>query len=81
MVYTFLALQISGACIFTLILLSAWIFRDGAKRHPAWFSFGVSWIVFPISYSFLFLAGQQWISPAKALCIAQAGLIYAVPFL
>ena len=77
------AMQISDACIFTLVLLSACAFRGGAKRHPIWFSFGVSWIVSPISYSLLFLAGRQCISPAKALCIAQAGLIliYAVPFL
>ena len=38
MVHTFPALQISGACIFTLILVSAWIFRSGAKRHSIWFS-------------------------------------------
>lgn len=80
MVYAFLALQISGACAFAFIILSACIFR-GVKRHPMWFSFGISWIVFAISYSLMFLAGQQWVKPMKALCIAQAGMIYAVPFL
>jgi hypothetical protein len=33
-VYMFLALQISGARVVTFIVLSACIFRGGAKRHP-----------------------------------------------
>ena len=47
------------SCAFTFIALSVSIFRAGAKRHPIWISFDVSWIVFPISNSFLFLAGHQ----------------------
>jgi len=81
LINTFLALQISGATAFALIVLSACIFR-GAKRHPIWFSFCISWIAFGISYVFLLIAGQQYKQPpARIPCTIQAALVYAAPFL
>ncbi|KAF9561180.1 hypothetical protein CPC08DRAFT_707612 [Agrocybe pediades] len=78
----FLVLQITGAVAFAIIVLSACIFRQNAKRHPIWFSFCVSWILFGISYSFLLFAGQQFkLSPKRIPCTIQAGLVYAAPYL
>ncbi|KAF8957396.1 hypothetical protein BDZ97DRAFT_1670064 [Flammula alnicola] len=77
---TFLALQLTGAVLFALIVLSACIFRS-AKRHPIFFSFCISWIVFGLAYSLLLFAGQQYKRPDRILCTIQAALIYAVPFL
>ncbi|KDR72763.1 hypothetical protein GALMADRAFT_229024 [Galerina marginata CBS 339.88] len=76
----FLGLQISGAIAFVLVVLSACIFR-GAKRHPIWFSFCISWIAFGVSYAFLLFAGQQYKRPTHIPCTIQAALIYAAPYL
>jgi hypothetical protein len=77
----FLALQVIGAVCFVIIVLSACIFPSG-KRHLIWFSFSISWIVFGVSYSLLLFAGQQFKrTPARVPCTAQAGLVYAAPFL
>ncbi|KAF8198472.1 hypothetical protein BJ912DRAFT_26969 [Pholiota molesta] len=76
----FLALQLSGAALFSLIVLSACLAR-GTKRHPIFYSFCISWIVFGISYSLLLFAGQQFKRPGRIICTIQAALIYASPFL
>ncbi|KAH9477545.1 hypothetical protein JR316_0009767 [Psilocybe cubensis] len=82
-VTAFLVLQLSGAGIFALVVFSALIFRTAAKRHPIWFSFCISWIVFGVSYALLLVAGQQFRRPApeRALCTVQAASVYAAPFL
>ncbi|KAF9041589.1 hypothetical protein BJ165DRAFT_1613093 [Panaeolus papilionaceus] len=57
-------------------------FHPRVKRQLIWFSFAFSWIVFGISYSLLFLGGQQYVDiPDKGLCSAQTGFIYAAPYL
>ncbi|KAF8157154.1 hypothetical protein B0H34DRAFT_489351 [Crassisporium funariophilum] len=82
LVDTFVTLQIAGAVGFALIVLSASI-SSNAKRHPVWFSFCISWIVFGLSYSLLVFSGQQYDSPAggSKVCITQAALVYATPIL
>lgn len=81
LINAFLGLQISGAVAFAVIALSACIFR-GAKRHPIWFSFCISWIAFGISYTFLLFAGQQHRRPPGQIpCTLQSALVYAAPFL
>jgi hypothetical protein len=79
-IITFIALQLLGALLFSLILLSAWLSR-GAQRHRIFFSFCFAWTVYAISYSLLILAGQHFRKPDRILCTIQASLIYAVPFL
>ncbi|KAF5324360.1 hypothetical protein D9619_011339 [Psilocybe cf. subviscida] len=80
-IVTFIVLQLIGAFLFFLILLSAWLSR-GARRHRIFFSFCCAWIVYAISYSLLTLAGEQFRpEPNRILCVIQASLIYAVPFL
>ncbi|KAF9479873.1 hypothetical protein BDN70DRAFT_661831 [Pholiota conissans] len=76
----FLALQLSGAGLFSLIVLSAWLTK-GTKRHPIFYSFCLSWIVFGVSYALLLFSGQQFKHPGRVVCTIQASLIYASPFL
>ncbi|KAF9041582.1 hypothetical protein BJ165DRAFT_297670 [Panaeolus papilionaceus] len=80
-VHAFLGLQISGALIFTILTPIAF-FHFTVKRHPVWFSFAASWIVYGVSYSFLLFAGQQYKAvPERKLCMVQTGLVYATPYL
>lgn len=76
----FLALHLTGAVLFLLIILST-VLLPGGKRHPIFFSFCLSWIVFGLSYSFLLLCGQQFKRPTRIVCTIQAALIYSSPLL
>ncbi|KAH6880228.1 hypothetical protein BKA70DRAFT_1447512 [Coprinopsis sp. MPI-PUGE-AT-0042] len=61
------------------MVFSAILFASTVKRHPIWFNFCLSFIVFSLSYSLLaFAPGQQG---RDGVCIAQAAMVYAVPFL
>ncbi|KAF9445361.1 hypothetical protein P691DRAFT_735097 [Macrolepiota fuliginosa MF-IS2] len=80
LVNIFIALQITGTLGFFLILLTAFL-SPQVFRHPTWFSFCLSWIVWGVSFSLLFFAGQQTHVTSQSLCIAQSALVYAVPVL
>ncbi|KAH6901242.1 hypothetical protein BKA70DRAFT_691382 [Coprinopsis sp. MPI-PUGE-AT-0042] len=84
LVRVFLALQLTGCFIFVVMFASALVFASTVKRHPIWFSFCLSFIIFSFSYSLLvFTGGQQDASELamQGVCRAQAALIYAAPFL
>ena len=76
----FFTLQLIGAALFVLIIISASRFCN-TKRHPIFFSFCISWIVFSISYALLLLSGQPFHTPEPTLCTIQAALCYAAPIL
>ncbi|RDB27558.1 hypothetical protein Hypma_003850 [Hypsizygus marmoreus] len=82
LVQAFVALQIIGGSAFVLVVLSAFVAqRRGGSRHPTFFSFCFSWIIFCISYALLSFAGQQVAVPGPdhGLCVVQAALVYAAP--
>ncbi|TEB31055.1 hypothetical protein FA13DRAFT_1764259 [Coprinellus micaceus] len=81
LVRAFLALHLMSIFLFALTMFSAILFRS-VKRCPMWYSFCASWLMFSASFSLLAFAGQQFsLTQSKNLCIAQAGLVYAAPFL
>jgi hypothetical protein len=65
------------------MVFSAILFASTVKRHPIWFNFCLSFIVFSLSYSLLAFAGQQGQEDVTkgGVCIAQAAMVYAAPFL
>ncbi len=76
----FIALHLFGASGFILIMILIELLERENARHPAWWSFCMSWVVFGVSYSVLSLAGMQFSpQPNQTLCTIQAGLIYAAP--
>ncbi|KAF9254036.1 hypothetical protein L218DRAFT_968491 [Marasmius fiardii PR-910] len=78
LVNLFLALQFVG--LFGSILILTCAFISSVKRFGSWYSFMTSWIISSLSYTLLFLGGQQHApKPALGLCMAQASLIYAAP--
>lgn len=82
LIHTFIALQLSGPSIFLLILATALLCKTRINRHPVWYNFCVSWVVFGVSFSLLTLCGEQFkFEPRKRVCFVQAGLVYAAPFL
>lgn len=80
LVKTFIALQITGTLAFLIIFMTA-LFSSQIVRHPAWFSFCFSWILWGISFSLLFFSGQQTQVTSQPLCIVQSALVYTVPLL
>lgn len=81
MITAFVALQLTGAVGLLLIIATATIGR-GVVRYSTWYSFCVSWIISCLSYSLLFLAGQQSARPPPfGLCVTQSALIYFAPVL
>ncbi|KAF9004749.1 hypothetical protein BDQ17DRAFT_410389 [Cyathus striatus] len=80
-IYAFLTLQLLGGFGMLIILLTA-IINSKVKRRSTWYSFCLSWIISPISYGILLLAGQQFnCNPEHILCLTQTALIYAAPAL
>lgn len=78
-VFAFVALNLAGGVGLVLVLITAALSRK-VKRTPTWYSFCFSWIFYAVSYSLLFLAGEQTNpTPPYSLCSTQAALIYALP--
>lgn len=78
-VRAFVALNLAGGIGLVLVLITAALSRT-AKRTPTWYSFCFSWVFYAVSYSLLFLAGEQTNpTPINSLCSTQAALIYALP--
>lgn len=79
-VEAFIALQILGGALFVLVALSAFLAQlRGGSRHPTFFSFCFAWVVFCVSYSLLYFAGQQGTRPEHGLCVVHSALVYAAP--
>jgi len=79
-VEAFIALQILGGTLFVLVALSAFLAQlRGGSRHPTFFSFCFAWVVFCVSYSLLYFAGQQGTRPEHGLCVVHSALVYAAP--
>ncbi|KAJ7477265.1 hypothetical protein B0H11DRAFT_2030482 [Mycena galericulata] len=79
LVDAFLGLQI-GAGLGLSILVWTALGSNRVKRNPTWYSFCAAWIVSCISYTFIFLVGQQE-SPNFGVCVTQAAGIYSAPSL
>lgn len=78
-VLAFVALNLAGGVGLVLVLITAALSRK-VKRNPTWYSFCFSWVFYAVSYSLLFLAGEQTNpTPPYSLCSTQAALIYALP--
>ncbi|KAF8957395.1 hypothetical protein BDZ97DRAFT_1846574 [Flammula alnicola] len=78
-VHAFIALNLIGGIGMVLVLITATVSRK-VKRLATWYSFCASWVLSSISYSMLFLAGQQTTrTPIYSLCYVQAALIYSMP--
>ncbi|KAJ7499476.1 hypothetical protein FB451DRAFT_39763 [Mycena latifolia] len=79
LVNAFLGLQLAGGLGFSLIVLTALGSRN-VKRNSTWYTFCLAWILSSISYTIIFLVGQQD-SPQFGLCATQAAAIYSAPAL
>ncbi|KAG7087540.1 hypothetical protein E1B28_013497 [Marasmius oreades] len=79
-VWTFNALQIL-AFVLNILVVSTAVLSGRVRRAPIWFIFMGSWILWTIAYGLLFLSGRQFDDkpPPYALCLLQAGLVYAFP--
>ncbi|KAF9264615.1 hypothetical protein L218DRAFT_958334 [Marasmius fiardii PR-910] len=79
-VWTFNFLQIL-ALVLNVVVLSTAVISSHVKRAPIWFIFMASWMLWAIAHSLLFLSGHQFDDkpPPQALCLIQAGLVYAFP--
>lgn len=80
LVRVFVTLQLLGCFAFALMVFSALVFPS-VKRHPIWYNFCMSWIIFSLSYCLLAFAGQQHTPQTRNVCIAQAAMVYAAPFI
>ncbi|CAK5282337.1 unnamed protein product [Mycena citricolor] len=75
----FLAFQIIGLIGSIALVLTTTLSRR-ASRSATWQNFFTSWIVSAISYSLLLFTSQAYNdTPPFGVCLAQAGLIYAMP--
>ncbi|KAJ6543956.1 hypothetical protein B0H19DRAFT_292214 [Mycena capillaripes] len=79
LVNAFFGLQLTGEFGMFVIVLTA-LASPHVKRNITWYSFCFSWIMSCISYTFVFLIGQQH-SPTFGACVTQAAGIYAAPTL
>ncbi|KAK7053903.1 hypothetical protein R3P38DRAFT_2853094 [Favolaschia claudopus] len=79
LVNAFIALQLIGQFGLFVIVLTA-VASPNVKRNPTWYTFCVGWILSCVSYTFVFLIGQQD-SPTFGACVTQAAGIYAAPVL
>ncbi|KAF7301187.1 hypothetical protein MIND_00683200 [Mycena indigotica] len=77
LVNVFLTLQLIGACGLVAILLTA-IISKRVKRNATWYNFIATWILSCLSYTFVFIIGQQY-TPNFGPCLVQAGAIYGAP--
>ncbi|KAJ7664703.1 hypothetical protein B0H17DRAFT_299303 [Mycena rosella] len=79
LVNAFLSLQLAGGLGFSIIILTA-LGSPNVKRNSTWYTFCLAWILSCISYTFIFLVGQQD-SPNFGVCVTQAAGIYSAPSL
>jgi len=79
LVTAFLALQLSGGFGLFLVVLTA-LGSQRVKRNSSWYTFLVAWIISCISYTLVFLFGQQN-APSFGPCVTQAAGIYSAPAL
>ncbi|KAJ6567421.1 hypothetical protein DFH09DRAFT_1314534 [Mycena vulgaris] len=79
LVNAFLGLQLTGGLGLAIIVLTALGSRN-VKRNSTWYTFCLAWILSCISYTLVFLAGQQD-SPGFGICVTQAAGIYSAPAL
>jgi len=79
LVNVFLGLQLFGGLGFILIVLTALCSRH-VKRNSTWYTFCLAWIISCISYTFIFILGQQN-APKFGPCVTQAAGIYSAPAL
>ncbi|KAF7313336.1 hypothetical protein HMN09_00489100 [Mycena chlorophos] len=79
LVSVFLTFQLIGLSGLILLVLTAALSKR-VKRNPTWYNFVVSWIISCISYSFIFIIGQQE-DPQFGPCLFQESLIYGAPVL
>ncbi|KAJ7122964.1 hypothetical protein C8R44DRAFT_159051 [Mycena epipterygia] len=77
LVNAFLGLQLGGGLGLSIIVLTALGSRN-VKRNSTWYTFCLAWILSCISYTFIFLVGQQN-SPNFGVCVTQAAGIYSAP--
>ncbi|KAJ7151234.1 hypothetical protein C8R46DRAFT_495637 [Mycena filopes] len=76
----FYGLQTAGLVGAIVMLLTAMIWRNIARRHASWLNFMITWIISCSSYLFLMREpmGRQ---PDHTACLIQAALIFSVPIL
>ncbi|KAJ7067805.1 hypothetical protein C8F01DRAFT_1333228 [Mycena amicta] len=79
LVNLFLAFQLTGAFGLVVIILTA-LLSKRVKRNATWYYFIISWILSCISYTLIFILGQQN-EPSFGPCLVQAGAIYGAPVL
>ncbi|KAJ7667482.1 hypothetical protein DFH06DRAFT_1380488 [Mycena polygramma] len=79
LVGAFFGLQLAGEFGMFVIVLTA-LGSPHVKRNSTWYTFCFAWILSCISYTFVFLIGQQR-SPTFGACVTQAAGIYAAPVL
>ncbi|KAF9264602.1 hypothetical protein L218DRAFT_998565 [Marasmius fiardii PR-910] len=79
-VWAFNVLQIISFVLNVLIFSTAML-SSRVKRAPIWFMFMGGWILWAVAYALLLLSGRQIEDnpPPQALCLFQAGLVYAFP--
>lgn len=77
-----IALHLSGSIGLIIVFFTA-IFARGINRHPIWFSFILSWILWGLFWSLLVLTGQggSGDSVPRGVCLFQASLLSAAPIL
>ncbi|KAH8814592.1 hypothetical protein DL96DRAFT_417924 [Flagelloscypha sp. PMI_526] len=88
-VWAFDALQLFGAILFLILVITAVLSRGRIHRTGAWYSFCLSWTLSGISYTLLFIggfhtrprAGDEEGTVGFRLCAFQAALMYSVPIL
>ncbi|KAJ7265953.1 hypothetical protein B0H12DRAFT_1230350 [Mycena haematopus] len=78
-VNAFFGLQLGAEFGMFVIILTA-VGSPQVKRNSTWYTFCFAWILSCISYTFVFLIGQQN-SPSFGACVAQAAAIYSAPIL
>jgi len=79
LVNAFIGLQLAGGLGFSIIVFTALGSRH-VKRNSTWYTFCFAWILSCLSYTLIFLVGQQD-SPAFGVCVTQAAAIYSAPAL
>ena len=78
-IYVYLTLNIIGGVGMLVMLLTA-AASPKVHRLPTWYSFCIAWLLSSVSYTLLFISGQQFTSqPIYSVCFIQAALIYSMP--